>query len=207
MTKTLTVHLADAPRDVLVHLADHPDRTLTSTQIAEAVAPPDADTPIAATVRACALLRDMGCVSHEVEEPSGWKVTADGIALVKQARAERMVDPASIDDPAAQWDHLLCPLPDCVGELYLDLHETVPIYRNSTAADMVNGNGVTRGWEVVCTEGHTLLRPLDDHAEDADFTDRCEGCTEISGDDYHNDIARLRALLDLAGDKPRWKRP
>jgi hypothetical protein len=101
------------------------------------------------------------------------------------------LDPTATD----KWESAHCPMPDCGADLYLVRTENIPIYRVSIAEDLKPGKGITTGWEVVCTEGHTLLLPGDEHPEDADFVDHCEACEE-SGT-FHNDLVRLGDVLEM----------
>ena len=79
--QTIKVTLADAPTDVLVYLVDH---SATVPEIARAVAPRDADSPLASVANALRLLREIGYAQLGPELV--WTVTDAGRAAVDAAR-------------------------------------------------------------------------------------------------------------------------
>jgi hypothetical protein len=83
-TRSVRVHLADAPTDVLVWLAQRPGQPFTVEEIAAAVAPADADLPLATAASALATLRAMAYVLRRVEDKR-WEVTAEGRGAVVAA--------------------------------------------------------------------------------------------------------------------------
>jgi len=93
-------------------------------------------------------------------------------------------------------ESMTCPMPDCSAELYVEHRLNRPIFTDDTAEEIADLNGAyTQNWQVVCTEGHVVLLPVD-HAQDTsvfgadcslgDLPDeRCE----------HRDLERLQALV------------
>ena len=79
--KTLTVILADAPRDVLVFLVDH--GPASTGEIVAAVAPADAVTPDSTVRNACSLLVTAQWAGLT---DNGWHATEAGHAAVLGAR-------------------------------------------------------------------------------------------------------------------------
>lgn len=85
-TRTVRVHLADAPTDVLVYLDSLPVWKWTTVgEIAAACAPGDADYAQATVANALTLLRVMGYVVQSPETRM-WACTADGSEAVAKAR-------------------------------------------------------------------------------------------------------------------------
>lgn len=85
-SRTVRVHLADAPTDVLVYLDSLPVWKWTSVgEIAAACAPDDADHAQATVGSALVLLRTMGYVVQSPETRM-WACTADGSEAVAKAR-------------------------------------------------------------------------------------------------------------------------
>lgn len=71
-----------------------------------------------------------------------------------------------LDRRLAPYAPVACPLLDCGADLYVNVTAAIPIVRSSTATDLADiSNAVTTGWEVVCTEGHVILLPVDDGAD------------------------------------------
>lgn len=60
-----------------------------------------------------------------------------------------------------------CPIIGCDADLYLSASYSVPIYRidppwpGAGPGDYSERGAVTSGWEVVCTEGHTVWNHVD----------------------------------------------
>ena len=85
-SRTIRVHLADAPTDVLVYLDSLPVWEWTTVgEIAAACAPSDIDHAQATVANALALLRTMGYVVQSPETRM-WACTADGSEAVAKAR-------------------------------------------------------------------------------------------------------------------------
>lgn len=78
----------------------------------------------------------------------------------------------------------LCPTKGCSGELYLTLTSNIPLYTvdppwpGAGSATYEPSDAVSQGWEVVCTEGHTVWHHVDQIRADnaAGLTDDDETC-------------------------------
>lgn len=82
---TFRVHLADAPTDVLVYLAENGSKTLA--EVIAATSPALAHNPHATVIDALVLLRDMGVIERvTVRKPHTWRVTRSGAEAVAQAK-------------------------------------------------------------------------------------------------------------------------
>lgn len=102
------------------------------------------------------------------------------------------------EDP---YEHAVCPLPGCGADLYLTATIAFPVYLSSTAADLADiSKHVSSGWQIDCTEGHTILVPPPTAEDDYEFGRcKCEP-TDPTEDAYcgHGDLDRLRAVLALS---------
>lgn len=95
------------------------------------------------------------------------------------------------DDPA-----LRCTIGGCNAETYLVISSCIPLYRvnppwpGAGPEDYTPAAAVTQGWEVECTEGHTIWS----HADQI----RVDNASGLTDDDTTTDFAptfRLAALL------------
>jgi hypothetical protein len=83
-SRTIRVHLADAPTDVLVHLAAHPSQEFTVPDVAAAVAPADAHDACTTVASALQTLWDLA-YARIGSTPGTWRVTVLGIQAVREA--------------------------------------------------------------------------------------------------------------------------
>jgi hypothetical protein len=83
-SRTIRVHLADAPTDVLAHLAAHPSQEFTVTEVVAAVAPADAHDARTTVASALQTLWDLA-YARIGSIPGTWRVTVLGIQAVREA--------------------------------------------------------------------------------------------------------------------------
>jgi hypothetical protein len=87
-SRTIRVHLADAPTDVLVHLAAHPGQEFTVTDLVGAVAPAGVHNARASVASALRTLWDLA-YARTGSAPGTWRVTVLGIQAVREATPGR----------------------------------------------------------------------------------------------------------------------
>lgn len=103
-------------------------------------------------------------------------------------------------DSGDPYAPIICPMPECAGELWITHTTNKPVGRRDFAADLANPlNCYTQRWEIGCTEGHVLLLP-ESHGDDTEaFGQECYLCADDESAANvpvrHGDLARLRALI------------
>lgn len=67
----------------------------------------------------------------------------------------------------AEKPEATCTIPGCEADLYLVITSNIPIYRidppwpGAGPADWTPAGAISHGWEVLCTDGHTVWNHVD----------------------------------------------
>lgn len=104
-----------------------------------------------------------------------------------------------------QYGALLCPMPDCGEQLYINHESSTSLYTETLVEYLQPQHADVSRWKVECLAGHVLLVPLSQHDETATFTVDCEICNdpnELGGEvPHHNDVERLQTVLRLLSER------
>lgn len=99
------------------------------------------------------------------------------------------------------WDQMVCFLPDCGADVYMERHTSRAIMAGDTANDLRNDEHV-RSWSVTCGNGHVLL-----NSESQDESPLFGSCAWHDNEEHHCgrlDLDRLAQVTRVGKHDHVW---